>query len=266
MKHNHKTHRFGLFSLSLAICLMVGLMSGVVVYGQALPAPSGGVIEPGVDVWATDQTDTTTTFADTPIPRHFFDRRSEKFTGTVQFKGVPIASLSGADTAVERKNVIELPSGGTEIELTELSLASVNPIAVSIEGGGVQLWDVYAGLSPSKPSDGWMRVRQTSKLGGTFDSEFTVYTRFTFVRQSDGKTRVLDGARIGLKLTLTAHDVPWSSERPAHVIDTGLSKGFYTGVDPDTSDTECVPHTSPDGNHTHQVEVHSTYQGTCRKG
>ncbi|MGB0388039.1 MAG: hypothetical protein ACPGWR_24755 [Ardenticatenaceae bacterium] len=265
MKHNHKTRRFGLFSLSLAICLMVGLLSGFVAYGKALPAPNGGVIEPGVDVWATDGAATITDFEETPIPPHFFDKGSEKFAGTVQFKGVPIGSLSGADTAVERKDPIHLPSGDTRIELTELSLASVSSIAVSMEGGGVQHWDVYAGLSPSRPSEGWMRVHQTSDLGGRFDSEFTVHTFFTFIRQSDGAKRVLDAAKIGLELTLTAHDVPWSSEPPKGVIDTGLSSGFYVSVDPDTQATKCIPHESPDGNHNHQVEVHSIYRGTCEK-
>jgi hypothetical protein len=108
-----------------------------------------------------------------------------------------LGKLTGdADTVVQRKEDANVPtvpsnSGPVPIELVQLSLVGMAPIAVKV-GSQTQVWDVRAGLSPSRPSTGAMSIHRTSDGGGTFDSQLRVYPRFTFTRLSDGATKVLD--------------------------------------------------------------------------
>jgi hypothetical protein len=156
----------------------------------------------GFSLFQTDPAKNVFYFAgNSSIPAGFFDPDSQVFEGSVNLGGDPLVSfqdtdVGNADTVVERtSDAVPGPSGtpgeAASLELRALSLVGVAPIAVTV-GNGTQLWDVRATLSSSRMSTGTFRLTSTNLNGGTFDSELTVYPRFTFTRLSDGAQRVLD--------------------------------------------------------------------------
>ena len=109
------------------------------------------------------------------IPAGFFGSGSQEFGEVVALEGVPLAPPSNIDTIIERKNTI--PVGGTTpIQMTALSLKSINPITVNFPGH-TESWDVQVGLSIYKSSTGSMTINAS-----TFDSTLKVWPRFTFTR------------------------------------------------------------------------------------
>jgi|SRR6185436_3516500 len=188
----------------------------------------GGNIPPGLDAFRTAE-GTQTQFEDEfTIPAGFFDTGSAPFRGTIALAGDPLGSYGGkttaADTIVERRGTAKVAGGGygatVPIEVTALSLRSVQPIEVSA-GGAVQRWDVKVGLSPSRRSEGSMTITRRNGSGGTYRSELVVYPLYTFTRQGDGAERKLDVGAIPLpassveKIRLRTEESPWVSTRTA---------------------------------------------------
>src|SRR6266852_1284881 len=108
----------------------------VLVLVAATAALAAEPVRKGVDLWMTVAGRAQTSFADEPIPAGFFCAGSQPFTGTVTFKGVPLAvtpakSLTGIDTVVRRLDDAVFDAKGeatTRIQLMALSLASIEPI------------------------------------------------------------------------------------------------------------------------------------------
>ena len=174
-------------------------------------------------------------FNNGPIPADFFDPGSDPFGDIIGFQGVPLGPGATTDTLVERldraKLTGPLPSSDTvPIQIVALSLASVSPITVSYDGGArTELWDVQVELSATPQPLGTMTIRKEAKSGGSFDWVLPVLPRLTFVRASDGATRVLDYGALGLpSLDLGARVVPWT---PNSLPETIHAKNFCPGCD-----------------------------------
>ncbi len=93
----------------------------------------------------------------------------------IPLKGKPIAGLPGdTDTVVERQEDCFFDNGQCliPIEMTELSLVSVDPVAIP----GVGQYDLFAELDPNTPTTGKMLIRDDM----TFDSFLEVFYKVTF--------------------------------------------------------------------------------------
>src|SRR4051812_23109244 len=181
----------------------LAVLSSLAVALLAVPvAHADTTIPAGFDLFETDPEQTVFHFeGPTTIPANFFDEGSKPFAGDVAFGGDPIGKFQGTDVG-NADTVVERPAGGStgpngsagqefDIALRVLSLVGMTPIAVNTDQG-VQLWDVGAVASPSRPSAGAMRAADTTSGGGVFDSRLVVYPKFTFRRLSDGATKTLD--------------------------------------------------------------------------
>jgi hypothetical protein len=228
-----------------AYLAIAAVVAALVPAGQSGAQP-GGTIQAGFDLFETDPAQTVFIFqGQTAIPPNFFDQGSQAFQGNVEFGGAPLINFQGhdvgdADTVVHRAAGAVPPGGAPSqpinIELVQLSLQSMAPIAVNVNGQP-QLWDVEATVSPSRPSTGQMVISETVDGGGTFDSRLTVYPKFTFTRLSDGTTRTLDvgalpdGSRP--ETTLFAAQTPWrlGCVYPALAV-PGLNDGFCPSLTP----------------------------------
>lgn len=186
----------------------------------------------GFDLFETDPGTTHFTFdGEFRIPAGFFERGSKPFRGAVKFSGVPLGSFKGyatgtADTIVERQEPADLHPPQidmVDIELVALSLVSTEPLEVQVKGK-TQLWDVRADVSPSRSSAGGMVIAKHDPMGGTFESQLTVFPLFRFIRQNDGNEKMLDTGMFGLresgteKLTFRNRGVPWVHTCPPGVL------------------------------------------------
>ncbi len=207
------------------------LMALVAMGSLLLPLPGASAlaqeVQAGVDLFQTDPGTSFQDFSSVPIPADFFGPGSDPFHGVIAVEGNPQPTtlcpnddLSGVDTLVERLDPALVPNVGDtdviDIEIVSLSLRSVAPIVVTENGGqNPQPWDVEVDLSSVPQQQGSMTVRHLNPAGGTFDSVLPVIPRFTFVRQSDHQTLVLD---LGLEaippLDFQANGVPWIYSNP----------------------------------------------------
>src|SRR3954470_12612941 len=125
------------------------------------------VIHQGVDVWMTVAGFAKTSFAQEPIPAGFFCEGSKPFTGTIKFKGSPLAmtparSLGSIDTVVRRLDDAVFNDKGeatTRIKLVALSLLSTQPIETSCGK-----YDVSVNLAGPQPTT-TMKILRTEALG-----------------------------------------------------------------------------------------------------
>jgi hypothetical protein len=243
------TMRWGilaLLALAVALVLVLLLWSDSAARSNRITAADTS-IPAGYDLFETDPAQTVFRFMDkTQIPANFFAPGSKPFTGDVEFGGIPIGTFhtkyaGDADTVVQRKAAASVPGNGTPsspvpIELVQLSLVSMAPIAVSV-GSGTQLWDVHAALSSSRPSTGAMVIAKTAANGGLFQSQLQVYPKFTFTRLSDGAMKVLDvgalpdGQRPDDPLQ-TNNGAVWRLGCIPPALDTGLGPKFCPGQSP----------------------------------
>jgi hypothetical protein len=155
-------------------------------------AAAAGAAEPirnGVDVWMTVAGRTHTSFADDPIPAGFFCEGSRPFTGTITFKGVPLAvtagkGLGGIDTAVRRLDDAVFNERGeatTRIQLMALSLASTEPVETACGK-----YDVAVSLAPGEQPVTTMRIFRSEVLGGTYSAPLSLNVKVTFIPVSGG--------------------------------------------------------------------------------
>lgn len=136
----------------------------------------------GVDMWMTVAGFAKTSFAKEPIPAGFFCQDSQPFTGTVTFKGVPIATepakaLGHIDTIVQRLDDAVFDEKGeasTRIQLLALSLESTEPIETSCGK-----YTVAAHLAGEQPTT-TMRIFRTNALGGTYSAPLSLNVKLTF--------------------------------------------------------------------------------------
>src|SRR6202521_1566576 len=177
-------------------CILAMTMAAAA--GGAAPEP----IRKGVDVWMTVAGRTHTSFADNPIPAGFFCAGSRPFTGTITFKGVPLAvtpgkGLRGIDTAVRRLDDAVFDERGeatTRIQLMALSLASTEPVETTCGK-----YDVAVSLAPGEQPVTTMRIFRSEVLGGTYSAPLALNVKVTFIpvsghdqsAQSVGARRVL---------------------------------------------------------------------------
>jgi hypothetical protein len=148
--------------------------------GPAFAGPD--VLTNGADLWHTQSGFTFSSFEEEPIPAGFFCEGSKPFTGIVQLKGSPLATLpAGAlgniDTIVRRLDDAVLDAKGegkTRIQLLALSLASVKPVDT-----GCGLYDVAASLTGEQPITE-MKLVRTSQLGGHFIAPLELKVKLVF--------------------------------------------------------------------------------------
>ena len=139
-------------------------------------------VHKGVDMWMTVSGFARTSFAKEPIPAGFFCAGSQPFTGTVTFKGAPIATeparaLGDIDTVVRRLDDAVFNSQGeatTRIQLMALSLVSIAPIET-----GCGKYDVAVHLDGEQPTT-TMRILRTSALGGTYSAPLALKVKAVF--------------------------------------------------------------------------------------
>ena len=231
--------------------LMIGGM--LVVSLGCLAALAVADIAPGFDAFVTQPGGSNINFGDPgdelcsggllpPIPADFFGPGSNPFVGNVLLTGVPIGGvgpLAGADTVVERLETAELPepypsSDTIPIEVVELSLASIDPITVTFDGGqDPKQFDVFVEESPNAASLGEMTITQDQANldQGTFVSEMCIFALVTFTEVGNPANQfVLDLAVLGDSVGVNNLNAPAGWNDP-----TGLGGRF---VIPDPVDHE----------------------------
>lgn len=172
------------------------LAASVLMLTAGSPAFAGDdVIRKGVDVWMTVEGFAQTSFDAEPIPAGFFCEGSKPFTGTIVFKGAPLAaepanSLGPVDTVVSRLDDAAFNQKGeayTRMQLMALSLVSTRPVDTDCGP-----YNVAVRLDGEQPTTN-MRILRTNKLGGTYASPLALKVRlaFTPVKGDPGTRREL---------------------------------------------------------------------------
>ena len=152
----------------------------------AIAASAAFAAEPirkGVDLWMTVAGMARTSFAQEPIPAGFFCTGSQPFTGTIAFKGAPLAvtpakSLHGIDTVVRRLDDAAFNDKGeatTRIQLMALSLQSTEAIETSCGK-----YDVAVSLAAGEQPVTTMRILRTDALGGTYSAPLSLNVKVAF--------------------------------------------------------------------------------------
>src|SRR3954467_9395271 len=165
-----------LIRLAVGAALILALVSGSPLLAAGEP------IHNGVDLWMTVAGFAQTSFANEPIPAGFFCEGSQPFTGTVKFRGAPLAvepagSLGTIDTVVRRLDEAKFNAKGeatTRIQLMARSLVSTKPIETSCGK-----YNVAVGLSGKQPVT-TMKVFQTDAFGGTYTAPLALNVKAVF--------------------------------------------------------------------------------------
>jgi hypothetical protein len=160
----------------------VALVAIVAALISGSPVFAAEAIHNGVDLWMTVAGFAQTSFADEPLPAGFFCESSQPFTGTVKFKGAPLAvapagSLGTIDTVVRRLDDAKFDAKGeatTRIQLMALSLVSTKPIETSCGK-----FDVAVSLSGKQPVT-TMKIFQTDAFGGTYSAPLALNVKAVF--------------------------------------------------------------------------------------
>src|SRR5215470_940994 len=146
------------------------------------PVFAAEAVHNGVDLWMTVAGFAQTDFANEPLPAGFFCEGSQPFTGTVKFKGAPLAvepagSLGSIDTVVRRLDDAKFNAKGeatTRIQLMALSLVSMKPIETSCGK-----YDVAIGLAGKQPVT-MMKIFQSDAFGGTYSAPLAINGKIVF--------------------------------------------------------------------------------------
>ena len=110
-------------------------------------------------------------FDNVSIPTDFFGPGSLPPTGLTILAGDPVDPLLHGltDTVIQRLADASVPVGGSAtvpIEMVELSLVSVSPVAVGFGDGTTQDWLLRIGLSGNSSSTGVMEISRGDEQGG----------------------------------------------------------------------------------------------------
>lgn len=196
-------------------------MGGLVLAG--LPSPAlASPIRGGLDYFRTFPS-SRHPFTENDILGGFFDTGSAPFIGTVILTGVPLdpAETGNASMIVSRLDTARFPhpfpsSDTVPIEIVALSLRSTSPITVRYIGR-TELWDVTVTLSPAAQPPGSMTITHATNEGGTWIATLPVLARYTFIRQTDGRTVMFDEAREDL-IAQGIPGVSWEHGAPRNLI------------------------------------------------
>jgi hypothetical protein len=182
------------------------------------PLAADSLIRRGIDVFTTTDSGTTYySFADNPIPKGFFCKRSAAFTGRVTFKGLPLETrvpgqLRGADTVIERLDDAVFNADGTaqtRIRVRALSLVSVAPLKTAC--GAFHVYVTLAG----EQRETMMRIVQTEKAGGSFYAPLAIDAKLTFIPVKPGKGRAsVRPLELTAQVNLPSDAIPWSFSGP----------------------------------------------------
>ena len=174
--------------LGLAFLVGMALVVGLLLTTNNTSAQSSFIAHGDDEFETTGNGETYHNFAASPIPANFFGPGSNQYTGVVPLVGVPLnPAVSDVDTVIHRNQDVWVP-GSTTLTMTQLNLASINPITVTYTGGGSETWNVQVNLSDFKASTGSMTIGAS-----TFDSSLKVWPKFTFTRVGGGvPPKVLD--------------------------------------------------------------------------
>ncbi|HVT19091.1 MAG TPA: hypothetical protein VHQ90_23300 [Thermoanaerobaculia bacterium] len=171
-----------------SICVAgVAVLAALIAGGAVFAAEP---VHKGVDLWMTVAGSAKTSFGNEPIPAGFFCEGSQPFTGTIVFRGVPLAteparSLGDIDTVVRRLDDAVFNDKGeatTRIQLMALSLASTKPIETSCGK-----YDVAVSLAGEQPTT-TMRIFRAEALGGTYSAPLALNVRAVFTPVSGDKS------------------------------------------------------------------------------
>ncbi len=209
---------------------VAGLLLAAGALGVLAPAPVvADDVAAGIDVWTTPPGSE----AAVTIPADFFGPGSDPFDGPIAVQGEPFPGQS-FDTVIGRLGPAVLagcPAQATiDVEIVALSLVSSAPFTVTFNGGqDPEDYDVHVCLSdchslalPDASCPGLtaadllggMTIHHDCPAGGTFDSSFPVYAKFTFTPVGGGPDLVLDVGFEGLPPETIATDSPggWSHQ------------------------------------------------------
>ncbi len=228
----------------------------------------------GSDLWSTPGGGQSfQDFSSDPIPAGFFGDGSAAFDGVITFTGLPLMDNPGlaprdgidlgqADTIVQRLNDMSLQQTGdtaeTSVQIVALSLVSVDPIEVTINGE-TTLWNVEAQLPMDVQQPvGLMQINHNNFDGGVFDATIPVIPDLWFCQEGHADNCV--GMQVaqfpGLQIELNAREVPWvffpDDSDLVQITDTvtlvsgatvpPTSSNFHPGfvIDPATGLAKCV--------------------------
>ncbi len=183
------------------------------------------IIQADFDYWATPEAVLEFGSGDMPIiPADFFGPGSEPFNGSVIFRGLPLGPNSLADTIIERQqDSYGISTEPVNIELTGLSLKSVEPITITYNNGNPpEEYNVYIDLH-STSSTGQMYIDRSETQGGTF--EFSIDVWFTFIFQPVNGEPASHWIQ---SLTFNTYDsYPWQITDPQIRVRPSFEEGFY---------------------------------------
>jgi len=170
--------------------IAVAAVALALLLAAAVAAEPAQPIQKGVDLWMTVAGFARTSFAAEPIPAGFFCPESKPFTGTIAFKGEPLAAapargVGKVDTVVRRLDDAVFNDKGeatTRIQLMALSLVSTEPIATSCGK-----YDVAISLSGEQPIT-TMRIFRTAVLGGTYSAPLALNVKVVFTPVAGDKS------------------------------------------------------------------------------
>lgn len=189
-----------MYRRSLITFGVVCALAAPLVHAQVAPDPTPIPIGGKYDYWITPR---STSFSHVDIPAGFFGRGSDAWSGDIALVSDPFGPDAGAykpadaDTTMRRnRDPLIRNVGATDtvaLRIYALSLRSDGPIVVSYADGSTELWDVHVGLSDlvAQPG-GTLTATKTHANGGTFDSAFSVYPKFTFTPAGGGASASLD--------------------------------------------------------------------------
>jgi hypothetical protein len=184
---------------------------------SSLPATAQPPILAGIDILETSTTGgTVVSFASNPIPAGFFCAGSAAYTGSVNLKGVPLATTPAgaagtADTILERPSSASFVSGIASVGavVRAMRMTSTAPIAISCPGSGTTQWNVNSCLCGSQPTN-ILQVKVTGSCGancGTFNGVLKLQACLRFTRVGTGVTV----GPIAQVVQLNVNNTPWCS-------------------------------------------------------
>jgi hypothetical protein len=239
------------------ICSAVAVTLALV---TASPVAAGDTLRQGVDLWMTVAGFAQASFDAEPIPAGFFCERSQPFTGTIVFEGVPLAaepadSLGAIDTVVRRLDDAVFDARGvayTHLQLLALSLVSTRPVDTACGA-----YDVTVQLDGDQPTTK-MRIVRTSAFGGTYAAPLALNVKLVFTPvQGDKSLRRELAHRVDL--AAANHSVWAYASKPRYegtpridtdgdgTVDTALpvASNFLAGVSPVAKAALTPSRTSP---------------------
>jgi hypothetical protein len=227
----------------------------------ALPLAANSIsIESGIDVWWTPADGSTRAdFQSDPIPADFFCRGAEPFEGTINFRGVPVATdpegiLAGADTVIYRLDDANFDGKGTDavrVQVAALELASVHPIVTRCGD-----FDVRASLAGEQPVTN-MQITYDGENGGSYVTPLALNVRLSFT-PTEGARRAPLVLTHKVELDIPG-EKPWVSQIPGR---SRAAAGFVTvDTDGDGSPDTLLPGTT--SNFYFDAQTQGKYLGGC---